>query len=273
MPDATAREDELMEDILRIQNVSAWRYEEGFGVFRARKKIQVLRDVSFSIHENEFFGLVGESGSGKSTLADAIIGLSPFSGSITIDGTERGQWPRKQFARTVAAVFQDTSGALNPKRSVGFTMEEPLKIHGIGTASQRKAQALEMLSLVGLDPSCAARLPQELSGGQRQRVCIGAALMLKPRLLVADEAISALDVSVGAQILNLFRDMRAKMPFALLFISHNLGAAHYLCDRIAALHHGSIVEIGSADDICLSPSHPYTKSLLDAIPRPPNSFI
>jgi oligopeptide/dipeptide ABC transporter ATP-binding protein len=254
------------EDILRVEHVSNYYSDNGLGILRNRKRSQVLQDVSLTIGKDEFFGLVGESGCGKSTLGNAILGLIPYEGKITVAGLEYGKVSRKEFTRHIQAVFQDPLSAMNPRRTIGDTMKEPLMAHGIGTPEEQEAAVRAMLETVGLDASYADRYPRELSGGQRQRVCIGAALMLEPELIIADEAISALDVSVGSQILNLFRTIDVERDFSMLFISHNLNVVYYLCDRIAVMYKGSIVEMGTADAVYNDPMHPYTRLLLSAIP-------
>ncbi len=253
-------------EILEVSHVNNFYYDNGLGILSKRKKKQVIHDVSFTIHTDEFFGLVGESGCGKSTLGNAILNLIPFEGSIKVAGTKASETDRKTFTSRVQAVFQDPMSALNPRRTIGFTLREPLRAHGIGTPAEQTRAVNRMLERIGLDASYADRYPGELSGGQRQRVCIGAALMLNPELVIADEAVSALDVSVGAQILNLFRDIDGQRDFAMLFISHNLNVVYYLCDRIAVMYRGRIVELGTADEIYRNPQHPYTKLLLAAIP-------
>ena len=253
-------------NILEVDHVSNYYSDNGLGIFAKKEKKQVLDDVSLTIRDDEFFGLVGESGCGKSTLANAILGLIPYEGQIRLDGETYDRSRHKEFTRRVQAVFQDPLSALNPRKTIGFTMREPLRAHGIGTKQEQIAAVNTMLEKIGLDASYASRYPRELSGGQRQRVCIGAALMLQPSLIIADEAISALDVSVGAQILNLFNEIDAGADFSMLFISHNLNVEYYLCDRIAVMYRGTIVEQGTAEAIYHHSQHPYTKLLLSAIP-------
>ena len=255
------------EEILEISHVTNRYRDSGAGFFSRTKMTRVLNDVSLKIHRDEIFGLVGESGCGKSTLGKAVLGLIPFEGEIRVNGMEYRSGKRSAFTQSVQAVFQDPLSSLNPRRTIAQTLEEPLLAHGVGTKESRRQKAIEMLELVGLDESYADRLPRELSGGQRQRVCIGAALMIDPDLVIADEATSALDVSVGAQILNLFREIHARKEFAMLFISHNLNVVYYLCDRIAVMYRGSIVEQGDAESLYNNPLHPYTRMLLSAIPE------
>ncbi|MBQ1771150.1 MAG: ABC transporter ATP-binding protein [Clostridia bacterium] len=256
-----------MDTILSIEHVSNYYYDNGLGIFARRKKKQVLHDVSLTIGKDEFFGLVGESGCGKTTLGNCILGNIPFEGRITLGGMERKDADRLTFTRMVQSVYQDPSSALNPRRTVGQTMMEPLLAHGIGTPESRNSAIDRMLYRIGLDPTYKNRKPSELSGGQRQRVCIGAALMLEPELIIADEAVSALDVSVGSQILNLFLEIDVEKDFSMLFISHNLSVVYYLCDRIGVMYKGRIVELGTAEDVYFRPAHPYTKLLLSAVPE------
>jgi oligopeptide/dipeptide ABC transporter ATP-binding protein len=219
------------------------------------------------MHPGEIFGLVGESGCGKTTLGRCILGLIDYEGDIIIDGLRQDKRRRRELARKVQAVFQDPVGSLNPAKRIGWLMEEPLKIHRLGTKQERIQKVDAMLRMVGLDPSYKTRKVQELSGGQKQRVCIGCALMLDPKLIIADEAVSSMDVSVAAQILNLFQDLHQRLGLALMFISHNLNVVYYLCDRIAVMYRGQIVELGTAEDIYSAPAHPYTRTLLEAIPE------
>jgi ABC-type glutathione transport system ATPase component len=233
-------------------------------VFGRETRKPVLADISLEIRRGEIFGLVGESGCGKTTLGRCILGLIDYEGEIIIDGlTQRGQH-NLEMARRVGAVFQDPGASLNPAKRVGWLMEEPLRVHRLGGKKERARRVDEMLDLIGLDPAYRERRVTELSAGQKQRLSIGCALMLRPRLLIADEAISALDASVGAQILNLFRELHQSLDLSILFISHNLNVVYYLSGRIAVMRKGRIVETGSAEDICTSPAHEYTRALIKA---------
>ena len=211
-----------------------------------------MKQVNLSIGRGEIVGLVGESGCGKSTLARCILGLIDYEGEITVNDMKRPARPSSREIRErafeVQAVFQDPGASLNPVKSIGWILEEPLRAHGLGSAAERQNRVDQTMELVGLDPSYKKRKPRELSSGQKQRVAIGAALMLKPGLIVADEPVSALDVSVGAQILNLFRELNRQLGLALLFISHNLELVHYLCDRAAIMRNGAIEEIQNLSD-------------------------
>lgn len=254
------------ENILELSHVSSGYADRNGRLLGPTRTKEVLRDVSFTIYKDEFFGLVGESGCGKSTLGNVILNLQPFEGSVRISGTDISALGRGERSSRIQAVFQDPMSALNPRKTIGFTMREPLRAHHIGTASEQEEAVKKMLKRVGLDEAYASRYPGELSGGQRQRVCIGAALMLQPDLVIADEAISALDVSVGAQILNLFREIDEQRNFSMLFISHNMNVVYYLCDRIAVMYRGRIVELGTADAVYRTPGHPYTRLLLSSVP-------
>jgi len=212
--------------LLSIKNVSNSYIER-------RSTKSVLKNVNLEIKDGEIFGLTGKSGCGKTTLAKCILGLIDYDGEILLDG-------QKPKTAQVQMVFQEPGSSLNPTKKIGWLMEEPLVIHKIGTQEERKRKIDKMLLRVGLDPSYKTRRVNELSGGQKQRVCIARALILQPRLLIADEAISSLDVSAGVQILNLFEKLRKSSNLGILFISHNRDAVEYLCDRVAEMKDGGI---------------------------------
>ncbi|MFG2623017.1 ABC transporter ATP-binding protein [Streptomyces sp. NPDC048507] len=208
--------------------------------------------LSLTVPEGTVTGLVGESGSGKSTLARAVAGLVPHRGTVT--GVDRGR---------VQMVFQDPYSSLNPRMTVGDAIAEGLRV----PRARRGAETERLLDLVSLPASCAGRRPRELSGGQRQRVAIARALAARPDVLIADEITSALDVSVQGAVLNLIRDLRAELGLTMLFISHNLAVVRYVCDAVAVMRHGRLVETGPVDDVITRPRAPYTRTLLDAVPR------
>ena len=234
--------------------------------------VKALDGVSFDVMPGETLGIVGESGCGKSTLGRALLRLvEPSGGAVTFAGEDVLKLDRAALTRRrrdMQIVFQDPFGSLNPRHSVGAILAEPLEVHGIGTRATRAARVAELLSLVGLDADAAGRYPHEFSGGQRQRIAIARALALEPRLIVADEPVSALDVSIQSQILNLLADLRARFGLALLFISHDLGVIRHVSDRIGVMYLGKLVEIGPAAEIFARPAHPYTQALLSAIPKP-----
>ena len=226
------------QSILTVQNLSNEYVTRPWGFFGKKIVKPVLTDINMTIHKGEIFGLVGESGCGKSTLAKCILGLIDYKGEIILGN--KSFKDRKKRALEVQAVFQDPGAALNPVKTIGWILEEPLKAHKMGTAAERQKKVDAMLELVGLDAAYKKRRPGELSSGQKQRISIGAALMLEPSLLVADEPVSALDVSVGAQILNLFTELNERLGLAMLFISHNMELVHYLCGSIAVMRNGKI---------------------------------
>lgn len=237
-----------------------------------RTWLHAVEGVSFSIDAGETLGLVGESGCGKSTTARAVLGLTPAAaGEIRFDGADlrsldtRGM---RRARRDIQVVFQDPYASFNPRMRIEDVVAEPLEVHGVGTRRERRRAVLELLDLVGLGEHHARRRPSELSGGQRQRVGIARALALRPKLVVADEPVSALDVSVQAQVLNLMMDLREQLGLAYLFISHDLSVVEHVSDRVGVMYLGRLVEVADAADLYRAPRHPYTRALLSAIPEP-----
>ncbi len=231
--------------------------------------VRALDGVSFTLERGEVLGVVGESGCGKTTLGRAVLRLvEPDGGSVDFDGENILALSRRELAkrrRDLQIVFQDPFGSLNPRHRVSTIVGEPIVVHGAGDT---KARLREMLELVGLPPDAGTRFPHEFSGGQRQRIAIARALALHPKLLVADEPVSALDVSIQSQIINLIADLRARLGLSMIFISHDLSVIRHVSDRIAVMYFGKIVEIGRAADVFERPAHPYTRALLSAIPKP-----
>jgi len=235
--------------------------------------VHAVDGVSFEVGEGETLGLVGESGAGKSTVARLVTRLlEPTSGSISFAGRDitHGS-PRKLggLRRDVQMIFQDPYSSLNPRRSIGSIIGEPLVVHGLERDGRARRRAVgELMEQVGLDPGDQHRLPAELSGGQRQRVGIARAIALRPRLIVADEPVSALDVSIQAQILNLLEQLRRELGLTIVFIGHDLAVVRHVCDRVAVMYLGKLVEVAAADDLYAHPRHPYTAALLRSVPVP-----
>ncbi|MBA9088176.1 peptide/nickel transport system ATP-binding protein/oligopeptide transport system ATP-binding protein [Fontibacillus solani] len=232
--------------------------------------VKAVDGVSFQIYPGETLGLVGESGSGKSTIGKMIVGLEkPTDGRILFDGRDISGLSSKEMMNLrseLQIVFQDPYSSLNPRKRIADLLAEPLKVHRIVPAKDISGEVDRLLELVRLPRSSKNRYPHEFSGGQRQRIGIARALSLKPKLIICDEPVSALDVSIQAQILNLLKDLQKELNLTYLFIAHGLGAVKYVSDRIAVMHQGKIVEIGNKAEIFHDPKHPYTKALLDASP-------
>jgi ABC-type oligopeptide transport system ATPase subunit len=234
--------------------------------------VDAVAGVSFDIAAGETLGLVGESGSGKSTTGFCILQLMrPTSGSVRFEGrelTELAGEELRRVRRNAQIVFQDPYSSLDPRMTVGNIVAEPLVVHGVGTRRDRRTRVRELLDVVGFDPTYVNRYPHEFSGGQRQRIGIARALALSPRLIVCDEPVSALDVSIQAQIINLLKDLQAEFGLAYLFIAHDLAVVRSVSDRIAVMHRGRIVETGAAKDVYEHPQDAYTKALLASVPVP-----
>ena len=246
-------------------------YSKGGWLSKATKNT-VLRDITIRLAEQEILGLVGESGCGKTTLAKVILGLEKYdSGSVQVEGHELEELSKAEFKnlrRNLQVIFQDPYSSLDPRMNVRQLIYEAWDIHGLYTTKERKDKLAKLLSSVGLDISMAERYPHEFSGGQRQRIAIARALALEPKILVADEPVSALDVSVQAQILNLLRDISHTRKISMLFISHDFAVARFLCDRIAVMYKGCLLESAPTEQLLKNPQHPYTEALLSAVPVP-----
>ena len=258
--------------VLEVANLVT-RFDIRSGVFgRIRARVHAVEDVSFSLHAGETLALVGESGCGKSTTGRSILRLvEPHSGSVLFEGQDVRALDRaglRAARQRMQMIFQDPFASLNPRKTVGGAIAEPMMVHGLLDRSQARERVSELLRKVGLSPDMASRFPHEFSGGQRQRLCIARALALEPRLLVADEAVSALDVSIKAQVINLMMDLQAEMGLAYLFISHDIAVVERVSHRVAVMYLGEIVEIGPRASIIENPQHPYTKRLIAAVPVP-----
>ncbi|MCQ2294537.1 MAG: ABC transporter ATP-binding protein [Bacteroidales bacterium] len=258
--------------LLQVHNLGV-NYPLKRNIFgKVTKELKAVDGLSFNIYRGETLGLVGESGCGKSTLGRAILQLiEKNDGAITYDGIDLDKMSRSQqliMRRKMQIVFQDPYSSLNPRYTIGEAILEPLQCHKIGANNtERRSKVLELMRQVGLDPSWYDRYPHEFSGGQRQRVCIARALILEPELVVCDESVSALDVSVQAQVLNLLNDLKSQYGYTYLFITHDLSVVKFFSDRIMVMQQGHIVEQGPADEIFNHPQHPYTQRLLEAIPK------
>jgi ABC-type oligopeptide transport system ATPase subunit len=244
----------------------------GFLIERISSTVNAVDGVSFTLGAGKTLGLVGESGSGKSTTGYCVLQLlKPTSGSVLFEGRELttlGREDVRKLRREMQIVFQDPYSSLNPRMTVGDIVGEPLLIHGVGTRRERGPRIRELLEVVGFDPSFSNRYPHEFSGGQRQRIGVARALALNPKLIVCDEPVSALDVSIQAQILNLLKDLQRDFGLAYLFISHDLSVVRSMSDEIAVMKDGKIVEAGPADDVYERPQDEYTKALLASVPVP-----
>ena len=261
------------EPLLVVKDLTKhFTVREGTLVQRNVGEVKAVDGVSFEIPEGKTLGLVGESGSGKSTTGFCVLQLiKPTSGSVRFMGKELTELPRgelRKLRREMQIVFQDPYSSLNPRMTVGNIVAEPLVVHGIGSRRTRRARVRELLDVVGFDPTYTNRYPHEFSGGQRQRIGIARALALGPKLIVCDEPVSALDVSIQAQILNLLKDLQGEFGLTYLFIAHDLAVVRSMSDRIAVMQAGKLVEEGPAEEVYEAPQQEYTKKLLTSVPVP-----
>ena len=235
-----------------------------------KRFVKAVDDISFSIRQGETFGLVGESGCGKSTTGKTIVRLlKPTGGQVLFEGQDIfAEGKKSDLSQKIQIIFQDPYSSLDPRFTVGRCIAEPMRVHKLGTAKEQEERVRSLMHDVGLRPEAYTKYPHEFSGGQRQRIGVARALALNPSLIVCDEPVSALDVSIQAQILNLMQDLQEKYHLTYLFISHNLAVVEHLCDRVAVMYLGNLVEVAETEDLFCHPVHPYTQALLDAIPVP-----
>ena len=260
-----------MTDLLKVEGlVKNFELRANSGIRRSKRIVQAVSDVSFSVGRGETLGIVGESGSGKTTVGRCVMGLlDPTSGSIVFDGhdiTKASFEEMRVLRRRLQIVFQDPFASLDPKMTVGASIAEPLVVQEV--SGNHDDRVTEMLNLVGLAPDHAKRFPHEFSGGQRQRIGIARALALDPDLIVLDEPVSALDVSIQAGVVNLFADLQERLGMSYIFIAHDLSVVRHIAHNVAVMYLGRIVEIGKKEEIYSNPRHPYTKALLSAVPIP-----
>ena len=261
----------MSETLLQVRDLKVYYPVKTQSIIPRKVYVKAVDGISFDVRRKEAFGIVGESGCGKSTTGHAIVGLlKPTSGQILFEGQSivGGAAISKERAKKLQIIFQDPYSSLDSRFTVGRCISEPLEVHKIGTAKERLERVEELMGEVGLNHEQITRYPHEFSGGQRQRIGIARALALNPSLIICDEPVSALDVSIQAQILNLMQELKEKHGLTYIFISHNLSVVHHLCDRIAVMYLGNIVEIAEKRLLFDHPLHPYTQALLDAIPIP-----
>ncbi|MGE5257195.1 MAG: ABC transporter ATP-binding protein [Hyphomicrobiales bacterium] len=262
----------MPEPILVAEHVAKHYPLKGAGFSRRKGRVLAVEDVSLRVTAGEIFGLVGESGCGKSTLGRALLRLEePTAGRVFFNGADIAGFDRprlKRFRREAQIIYQDPYSSLNPRRQIGDLVAEPLDIHRVGTPSERRERVAWLLKVVGLLPEHGRLYPHEFSGGQRQRIVIARALTLNPMLLLADEPVSALDVSIQAQVINLLKELQAQFNLTYIFISHDLNLVEYISDRVAVMYLGRIVEQATKQDLYQEPLHPYTQALLSAAPVP-----
>ena len=262
--------------LLKVENLKKY-FPIRSGTFaRVTGSVKAVDNVSFEVYEGETLGIVGESGCGKSTTGRVLMRLTnPTEGTIEFNGTELttlSEEEMRKMRRDIQMVFQDPYASLNPRHTVEKILEEPLIVHGIGNAADRKKKVIEYLKIVGLSEYHAKRYPHQFSGGQRQRIGIARALMTNPKLIIADEPVSALDVSIQAQVLNLMKQLQEDLRLTYIFIAHDLGVVRHISDRVGVMYLGRMVELSNSESLYEEPLHPYTKALLSAVPIPDPEF-
>ena len=258
-----------MDNILEVRDLKVWFPIKKGVLGLTAGYVKAVDGVSFDVRRGETLGVVGESGCGKSTTSRAILMLNkPTGGTITLDGEDLVKSSKKaSFRRKVQVVFQDPAAALNPRHTVMEILTEGMVYHRLCKKSERREKAIELLKMVGMPDTILDRYPHEFSGGQRQRLCIARAIALRPELLICDEAVSALDLTIRAQVLDLLADLKAKLGLSMIFITHDLGVVQHIADRIIVMHKGRIVESGEADEVLKHPKEEYTRRLMAAVPQ------
>lgn len=261
-----------METLLKTENLTVSFPVRGGFFGRTKDKVRAVNDISFSVGKGKTVGVVGESGCGKTSLGRAIVRLyDPESGKITYNGrdiTHLSSYEMRSYRKEIQMIFQDPYASLNPRMSVRKILEEPFRLAPEATPEEKEHRIRDLLSIAGLDESVLERFPHEFSGGQRQRISIARTLVLRPNLIIADEPVSALDVSIQSQILNLMKDLQEELNLTYIFISHDLGVVRYIADTVLVMYLGNVVEEAPAEELFKNPKHPYTRALLDAIPKP-----
>ncbi|WP_313897613.1 ABC transporter ATP-binding protein [Bacillus litorisediminis] len=255
--------------LLEVKNLKKY-YEVDQGWFKPKTYVKAVDDISFTVYKGETFGLVGESGCGKSTTGRTLLRLNaPTDGSILFENKDISKLPyeeMRKLRRRIQMVFQDPYASLNPKKTIRQILTEPLRVHGLHTKEERVKKAIEILEIVGLSEYHLDRYPHEFSGGQRQRIGIARAVILQPDLIVTDEPVSALDVSIQSQVINLLLKLQKEFNLTYIFISHDLSVVKHITDRVAVMYLGKIVELASTEELFENPKHPYTKALISAVP-------
>lgn len=266
----------MSERLLEVSNLKKYFSITGGLLGKKNGEVKAVDDVSFYVQKGETLGIVGESGCGKSTTGRLLMRLIEASdGKVVFEDKEITSMTKselRRIRRDIQMVFQDPYASLNPRHSVEQILEEPLIVHGIGTREDRKRQVKEMLEVVGLSSFHARRYPHQFSGGQRQRIGIAKALMTKPKLIIADEPVSALDVSIQAQVLNLMKDIQQEFQLTYIFIAHDLGVVRHISDRVGVMYLGRLIEMAESEELYDNPKHPYTQALLSAVPVPDPDF-
>lgn len=261
----------MAEPILKVEGLKTY-FPVGGGLFGKKQTVKAVNDVTFEVMEHETFGLVGESGCGKSTLGRTLVKIyQPTGGKVEFMGKDVASLKGADlldFRRNMQMIFQDPYASLNPRMTVGEIIREPMDIHNIGTPKEREEKVAHLLETVGLKPDHVRRYPHEFSGGQRQRIGIARALAVQPKLIIADEPVSALDVSIQAQVLNLMNQLKREFQLTYIFVAHDLSVVEHISDRVGVMYLGNFVEVGNKENLYSTPLHPYTQALLSAVPIP-----